>query len=73
MADFIFDIYRLNIVDDDSLLGFMGSPMRRNDEIIRVLAEATNPHYDVVRENPTSIHKWSLRDYSHWVKWSALR
>src|ERR1041385_2122647 len=63
MADFVFDIYRLNIVDDDTLLGFMGAPMRRNDEISRVISEATNPKYDVVRENPTSIHTWSLRDF----------
>src|SRR5664279_5100272 len=63
MADFVFDLYRLNVVDDETLLGFMGKPIRADQEIRSVLHTAAQSELDVTRENPTSTHKWSVRDY----------
>jgi hypothetical protein len=60
MADFSFDLFRLNIRDDETLLGFMGEPIRTDFEIRDVLLEATKPIYDVTRDNPNSVHKMEL-------------
>jgi len=63
MADFVFDLYRLNVLDDETLLDFMGKPIRSDKEIREVLQVAAHADFDVTRENPTSRHKWSVRDY----------
>src|SRR5258708_39793746 len=59
---FLFEIYRLNIVDE-GMLPFMGQVIRDDSEIVRVLAAATDSRFDKVTESRRGTFKWSLREF----------
>lgn len=61
---FVFDLYRLNVVDLDDL--FSSRDVRRlrgDDEIRTLLYSATDPANDQVQSTRTATYKWSLREY----------
>jgi hypothetical protein len=61
-----FDIYRLNKVDEDGLLPYMGRAVADDADILRIIRHATtDPDCDVEtdREKAANIYKWSLREF----------
>jgi hypothetical protein len=61
---FQFNLYRLNIVDEDqAMLGFMGDPIRGDADIKRLLKSSVNPDFDSTTENEKTTLKWSLREF----------
>jgi hypothetical protein len=59
---FLFEIYRLNIVDW-GMLPFMGTAIRSDLEILRVLSAATESRFDETTESRRGTFKWSLREF----------
>jgi hypothetical protein len=59
----LFDIYRLNIVDE-GLLPFMGAAIQADSEILRVLSDSTDNRFDLVVESARATYKWSLREFT---------
>src|SRR5882724_1326969 len=59
---FLFDLYRLNIVDW-GMLPFMGTVIRSDSEILRVLSSATESRFDETNESKRGTFKWSLREF----------
>lgn len=62
--DFNFDLYRLTIHDDESLLSFMGERIRSNEHIVSVLQTACHAPLDLRQETSSAIYQWSLRDFT---------
>lgn len=60
---FQFDLYRLNIVDDEALLDFMGKPIRSDADIQKLLSHACSADFDQPNETPKFALKWSLRQF----------
>lgn len=61
---FQFNLYRLNIVDEDqAMLGFMGDPLRGDADIERLLKSSVDPEFDSTTENEKTTLKWSLREF----------
>lgn len=60
---FFFEIYRLNVVDEEGLLPF-SAPIRTNAEILRVLSVSTENRFDRVTESRRGTFKWSLREFT---------
>lgn len=61
---FVFDLYRLNIVDVEDLLVEKSLPtLRTDDDLVKVLVHATNSDLDQPQETRTAVFKWSVRDY----------
>ena len=59
-----FEIYRLNIVDEDTLtFDFMGSNIRTDEDIQRVLQRVTDPKFDLDAESGRTVYRWSAREY----------
>ena len=66
MADrpLLFEIYRLNIVDEDSLtFDFMGLNIRSDADIVRVLERVTDPGIDLNAASGRSTYRWSAREF----------
>jgi len=59
---FLFEVYRLNIVDED-MLPFMGQAIRNDSEIIRVLSAATESRFDETNVSKRGTFMWSLREF----------
>jgi hypothetical protein len=59
----LFDIYRLNIVDE-GLLPFMGAAIQADSEILRVLSASTDNRFDLVVDSARATYKWSLREFT---------
>jgi hypothetical protein len=59
---FLFEVYRLNIVDW-GMLPFMGTAIRSDSEILRVLSSATESRFDETNESRRGTFKWSLREF----------
>src|SRR6266446_4468485 len=62
--DFNFDLYRMTIRDDESLLPFMGNRIRPDEEIIQVLKAACTGQLDFRREAANATYAWGLRDFT---------
>lgn len=63
---FEFDLYRLNIIDED-VFDFLGKPIRENADILLVLLSMTSPTYDFENYTGSSVHKWSIREFYDYV------
>lgn len=60
-----FEIYRMNIVDEDVLaFDFMGRNIRTDQDIQRILERVTNPEFDWNTESGRATYRWSAREYS---------
>ena len=59
----LFDIYRLNVVDE-GMLPFMGSVIRTDSDILRVLSASTDSRFDLTAELDRATYKWSLREFT---------
>lgn len=65
---FQFNLYRLNIVDEEqSMLGFMGEPLRGDADVERVLRASVNHDFDYTTENEKTTLKWSLREFAEFA------
>ena len=62
-SDFNFDLYRLTIHDDESLLDFMGTPIRTDDQIISVVKKACDSSHDHRQEARRATYLWGLRNF----------
>ncbi|HTT20063.1 MAG TPA: hypothetical protein VMG82_14025 [Candidatus Sulfotelmatobacter sp.] len=60
---FLFEIYRLNVVDEEGMLPFL-APIRTNAEILRVLSSSTESRFDRETESRRGTFKWSLREFA---------
>ncbi len=60
-----FEIYRLNVIDDEDLLPMMGEPISTDRDILRVVEYATSAELDYIseRDQASSIYKWGLREF----------
>jgi hypothetical protein len=59
---FEFELYRLNLVDElDLLADLYGRPLRADQDIRRVIQEASSPRYDLVLPSGRKRHLWSIR------------
>ncbi len=59
-----FEIYRLNIVDEEALtFEFMGRNIRSDEDIKKILERVTNPEFDMLSESGRSTFRWSVREY----------
>jgi hypothetical protein len=66
MADrpFLFDVFRLNIVDEENAsFDFMGKSIRTDQEVKRVLLKATESSFDVGETSGRTEYRWSIREY----------
>ena len=61
--DFQFELFRLNLVDQD-LFDFMGSNIRTDEQIVSVLKAMTKADFDIDVETGKAIYKWSFREYA---------
>lgn len=61
--DFNFDLYRLNIIDDEGLFEFMGKFIRKDEQTIGILREACNSRWDVRQATANAVYVWGLRDF----------
>jgi hypothetical protein len=63
-----FEIYRLNLVNEDTLaFEFMGQPIRTDEDIRKVLALVTDPQFDVDAESGRATCRWSARDFGEFA------
>ena len=63
-----FEIYRLNLVDEDTLsFEFMGRNMRTDDDIRSVLDLVTDPRFDLDAESGKATYRWSAREFADFV------
>jgi hypothetical protein len=59
-----FEIYRLNLVDEDTYaFEFMGREMRNDEEIRIVLERVTHPSFDLEVESGRATYRWAAREY----------
>jgi hypothetical protein len=66
MADraLLFEVYRLNIVDDDDLsFEFMGQKIRTDSEVARVLEQVTKNDFDLIQESGRATYSWAAREF----------
>jgi hypothetical protein len=65
-----FEIYRLNIVDEDRLtFDFMGRNIRTNEDIQRTLERVTDPQFDLDADSGRATYRWSAREYNEIRPW----
>lgn len=61
---FLFEIYRLNIVDNDVLsFEFMGKNIRSDEQIMSVLETVTGQNYSVTNQAGRSRFEWQVREF----------
>jgi hypothetical protein len=59
-----FEIYRLNLVDEDTFaFEFMGREMRNDGDIRLVLERVTEPRFDLNVESGRATYRWAAREY----------
>jgi hypothetical protein len=64
---FVFEVYRLNIVEEDLLLfPFMGKNIRLDSDILRVISAATDSKFDLDNVSGRSTFRWSVREYAEY-------
>lgn len=67
MADraLLFDVYRLNIVDEDTLtFEFMGKNIRQDSEIALILEQVSKSDFDLDQESGRTTYRWSAREFA---------
>lgn len=65
---FVFEIYRLNVIESEELyLSFMGNSIRSDSDILRVLSRATESRFDQDSVSGRSTFRWSIREYSEYM------
>jgi hypothetical protein len=57
-----FDLYRLVVSDDSSLMAFMGKPIESDDEIVAILRNSAASRFDREVRGPRTRTFWSLRE-----------
>lgn len=63
-----FEIYRLNMVDEDSpAFDFMGRNLRSDADVRLVLKTVTDPRFDLKVESGRATYQWSARDYTEFL------
>jgi hypothetical protein len=61
---FLFDVFRLNIVDEENAsFDFMGRPIRTDQEVRTVLLKATESSFDVEETSGRTTYRWSIREF----------
>lgn len=71
---FSFNLYRINIVDYDSLfLDNSFQPIRSDDDLINLIKRACNPAFDIEQKTRKSIFAWSLREFKEYAPTSGGR
>lgn len=60
--DFEFEVFRLNIVDQDTFR-FMGAAVRSNDQIRMLVKTMGKSDFDVEVDTGKTIYMWSLREF----------
>jgi hypothetical protein len=61
----LFEIYRLNIVDNDILsFDFMGENIRSDSQIMSVIENVASPEFLVVTASGRNTFQWNVREYS---------
>ncbi|MDQ1469352.1 MAG: hypothetical protein QOJ99_832 [Bryobacterales bacterium] len=60
--NFEFDLYRLVVQDDQSLLDFMGRPIQSDEDIVKILRNASSGRFDRNVRGPKNRVYWSLRE-----------
>jgi hypothetical protein len=69
-----FEIYRLNIVDEEMpMFDFMGHNIRTDADIRRILERVTDPQFDLVAESGRATYKWSTREYTDVGPWDGAQ
>lgn len=60
-----FEVYRLNVVDDEDMLPIMGRRILTDREILSVVEYATSADLDYTseRDQASSTYKWGLREF----------
>lgn len=61
--DFNFDLYRLTVLDDESLFEFMGDFMRSDVEIVKVIKAACHAKWDKKQVARKATYLWGLRNF----------
>jgi hypothetical protein len=70
---FEFGLYRLNIVDEMDLLAELyGAPLRADDDIVRVIEQATSSRFDIVLPSGRKRYLWSLRHFRTYTGFGGL-
>jgi hypothetical protein len=60
----LFEIYRLNIVDEETFMfDFMGVNIRTDDQILQVIKGITNPDLSVITQSGRSTLEWNAREF----------
>lgn len=61
----LFEIYRLNIVDEDALsFEFMGNPIRTDAQILGVVERVATPDFSAITISGRDVYQWNLREYA---------
>jgi hypothetical protein len=68
MADrpLLFELFRLNVVDDSAVFPFMGRIISSDEDILGVLENGTDSRFDLLTESPRGTFKWSLRQFTRY-------
>jgi hypothetical protein len=62
---FIFEIYRLNIVDEEEFtFNFMGRDIRSDNDVLQVLERVTDSAFDRETVSGRNTFKWSVREFT---------
>jgi hypothetical protein len=60
----LFEIYRLNIVDDDILtFDFMGQNIRTDEQILEVIEKVTSSDFSSTTVSGRTIYQWNVREF----------
>lgn len=61
--DFNFDLFRLTVQDDETLLDFMGEFIKSDTQIVNVIQGACSKDWDYIQSTPKAKYLWGLRDF----------
>lgn len=64
IQQFNFELYRINIVDNDEMFPDFGQKLRTNEQILSVLKNATSADFDITDETQKAEYKWSIRGFT---------
>lgn len=62
--NFQFELYRLNIEDENKLYPNFGERIRTDKQIVDVLKHATTSDFDTKKQTSSMLYKWSLRQFT---------
>jgi hypothetical protein len=64
IQQFHFELYRINIVDNDEMFPDFGKKMRTDEQILSVLEKASSAEFDTTEETSKAEYKWSIRGFT---------